>query len=146
LDTISREAATSLAVAGLEAYEAGSYEEALDKLEKSYAVARVPTLGLWSARSLYKLGRWLEAETRYRETIGLALPDGDRETQQRALVDAQAELAALTPTIPTLVIDVDGARRQEVELHVDGKPVSSSEPVQRLDPGSHHVEGARGEA
>jgi tetratricopeptide (TPR) repeat protein len=146
LDSVSREAASALAVAGLEAYEAGSYEEALDKLEKSYAVARVPTLGLWSARALYQLGRWREAENRYREAVGLSLPDGDRETQQKALVDAQAELAALTPAIPVLVIQVDGARLDQIELRVDGQPVSSSEPVQRLDPGAHHVEGVRGEA
>ena len=144
LDNISREAATSLAVAGLEAYEAGQYSEALDKLEKAYAVARVPTLGLWSARSLYKLGRWREAEDRYRETVALALPEGDRETQQQALVDAQAELAALSPTIPVLVVEVEGARLSEIELRIDGKPAPNSEPPYRLDPGAHHVEGFRG--
>lgn len=146
LDSVSREAATALAVAGLEAYEAGSYEEALDKLEKSYAVARVPTLGLWSARTLHKLGRWREAEERYREAIGLGVPDGERETQQRALLDAQSELAALTPTIPTLVIQVEGVRLDEIELRIDGKPVNTSEAVYRLDPGVHHVEGSRGDA
>ena len=144
LDSISREAATSLAVAGLEAYEAGQYSEALDKLEKAYAVARVPTLGLWSARSLYKLGRWREAEDRYRETVGLALPEGDRETQQQALVDAQTELAALSPTIPSLVVEVEGARLAEIDLRIDGKPASNSVPSYRLDPGAHQVEGFRG--
>jgi tetratricopeptide (TPR) repeat protein len=144
LDNVSREAATSLAVAGLEAYEAGQYAEALDKLEKAYAVARVPTLGLWSARSLYKLGRWREAEDRYRETLGLALPEGDRDTQQQALVDAQSELAALSPTIPSLVVQVAGARLSEVELRLDGKPAPSGESSYRLDPGAHHVEGLRG--
>jgi tetratricopeptide (TPR) repeat protein len=144
LDNVSREAATSLAVAGLEAYEAGQYSEALDKLEKAYAVARVPTLGLWSARSLYKLGRWREAEDRYRETVGLALPEGDRETQQQALADAQSELAALSPTIPSLVVQVAGAPLSEVELRIDGKPAPNSEPSYRLDPGAHHVEGFRG--
>jgi tetratricopeptide (TPR) repeat protein len=144
LDEISREAATSLAVAGLEAYEAGQYSEALDKLEKAYAVARVPTLGLWSARSLYKLGRWREAEDRYRETVALALPVGDRETQQRALVDAQSELAALSPTIPVLIVEFEGARPSEVELRIDGKPAPNTAPSYRLDPGAHHVEGFRG--
>ncbi|MEO8183581.1 MAG: hypothetical protein ABI895_32515 [Deltaproteobacteria bacterium] len=146
LDIVSREAASALAVAGLEAYEAGSYEEAFNKLEKSYTVARVPTLGLWSARTLYKLGRWREAEDRYREVIGLGLPDGDREVQQRALVDAQSELAALTPTIPNLVIAIEGVRPDEIELRIDGKPVSTGEAVHRLDPGAHHVEGSKGDA
>jgi len=145
LDSVSREAASSLAVAGLEAYEAGSYEEALDKLEKAYAVARVPTLGLWSARALYKLGRWREAEDRYGEASGLGLPDGDRETQQQALVDARAELAALTPTVPKLVVEIEGARLDQVELRIDGQPLSSSEAVHRLDPGTHHLEGVWGD-
>jgi tetratricopeptide (TPR) repeat protein len=144
LDTVSREAATSLAVAGLEAYEAGQYAEALSKLEKAYAVARVPTLGLWSARSLYKLGRWREAEDRYRETVGLALPEGDQDTQQQALADAQTELAALSPTIPSLIVEIEGARLSEVELRIDGKPAPNTEPSYRLDPGAHHVEAFRG--
>lgn len=145
LDSVSREAASSLAVAGLEAYEAGAYEEALDKLEKSYAVARVPTLALWSARTLYKLGRWRKAEDRYREAVGLGLPDGDRETQERALVDAQAELDALAQTIPKLVIEVAGARLDEIELRIDGQPFGTGEAVHRLDPGAHQVEGRKGD-
>lgn len=144
LDDVSREAATALAVAGLEAYEAGSYEEARNKLDKAYAVARVPTLGLWSARALYKLGLWLEAEARYRETVALPLPDGDREVQEQAIGDARIELERLTPTIPRLTIDVNGAPLAEVALSVDGKSVPSDGPALRLDPGAHHIEATRG--
>lgn len=145
LDDVSREAATALAVAGLEAYEAGSYEEARDKLDKSYAVARVPTLGLWSARALYKLGLWLESEARYRETVALPLPEGDNGIQEQALADARTELERLTPTIPRLTIDVNGAPPSEVALSVDGKSVPANGPALRLDPGAHHVEAARGD-
>jgi hypothetical protein len=146
LDAVSREAATALAVAGLEAYEAGSYEDARDKLDKSYAVARVPTLGLWSARALYKLGLWLESEARYRETVALPLPEGDNGIQEQALADARTELERLTPTIPRLTIDVNGAPPAEVALSVDGKSVAANGPALRLDPGAHHVEAARGNA
>lgn len=146
LDTVSREAATALAIAGLEAYEAGHYEEAFDKLEKSYTVARVPTLALWSARALHKLGRWLEAEARYQEAVTLPLPDVDTATQQQAQQDAQAEFAALQPTIPQLSIQLEGATLEQLRITIDGKVVSSAGPVHRLNPGAHHIEGDRGDA
>lgn len=146
LDNVSREAATALAIAGLEAYEAGHYAEALDKLEKSYTVARVPTLGLWSARALHKLGRWLEAKARYEETVTLPLPEVDTDTQQQAQQDARTELAALEPTIPQLVLQLDGATPEQLRITIDGKVVTSSEPVYRLNPGAHHIEGDRGDA
>ena len=146
LDSVSREAATALAIAGLEAYEAGHYEEALDKLEKSYTVARVPTLGLWSARALQKLGRWLEAEARYQETVALPLPEVDTETQQQALQAAQSELAALSPTIPQVTLQLEGATLEQLRVTIDGKVINSTEPLYRLNPGTHHIEGDRGDA
>jgi hypothetical protein len=146
LDSVSREAATNLAVAGLEAYEAGHYEEAFDKLEKSYTVARVPTLGVWSARALHKIGRWLEAEARYVETVALPLPEVDAATQQQAQQEAQNELTALTPTIPQLVLQLEGATLEQLRITIDGKVVNSKEPVHRLNPGVHHIEGDRGDA
>jgi hypothetical protein len=146
LDTVSREAATALAIAGLEAYEAGHYEEAFDKLEKSYTVARVPTLGLWSARALHKLGRWLEAEARYEEAVTLPLPEVDTATQQQAQQDAQTELTALKPTIPQLVIQLEGATLEQLRITIDGKVVNSTQTLHRLNPGTHHIEGDRGDA
>lgn len=146
LDDVSREAATALAIAGLEAYEAGHYAEAFDKLEKSYTVARVPTLGLWSARALHKLGRWLEAEARYEETVTLPLPQVDTATQQQAQQDAQAELTALKPTIPQLVIQLEGATLEQLRITIDGKVVNSTQTLHRLNPGAHHIEGDRGDA
>src|SRR6185436_11290001 len=47
---------------------------------------------------------------------------------------------------PKLVIEVEGPRLAEIELRIDGQPVSSNEAVQRLDPGAHRVEGSRGDA
>ena len=145
LDSVSRDAAGALAVAGLEAYEAGSYAEALDKLEKSYAVARVPTLGLWSARALRKVGRWRDAEDRYREAVALPMPEAGGEIQANARASAQSELAELSPMIPRLAIEIEGAPRTAVELRIDGKPASSSEHIQRLDPGPHRIEALRGQ-
>jgi hypothetical protein len=143
LDNVSREAATSLAMAGIEAYEAGSYLDALDKLEKSYTIAQVPTLALWSARALQKLGRWLEAEERYNEGLRLPIPEGDTATQQQALVEMRAELATLSPAVPRVLLQVEGARLEELELRIDGR-LAPSTSRQRLNPGSHHIEGTRG--
>lgn len=141
IDDASRTAARALGTSGLEAYEAGRFQEASDKLEKAYAIARVPTLALWSARSLEKLGRLVEAAERYREAIGIQLGEGEHELQRRAQVEAQAELHGLEPRIPLLVIEVENARPADVSLSIDGTPRPSSIIGQKhpLDPGKHRV-------
>jgi Tfp pilus assembly protein PilF len=68
IDDASRTAARAMGNSGVEAYQAGNYQEAVDRLEKAYGIARVPSLGLWSARALRKLGLLVEAANRYLET------------------------------------------------------------------------------
>src|SRR6185369_14754613 len=66
IDPSARSAARSLGYAGVEAFERREYGPALDKLEKAFAVLRVPSIGLWSARALARLGRLVQASERYR--------------------------------------------------------------------------------
>ena len=54
-------AAREIARQGLKAYDAGRYEEAADKLSRAYAVVKLPTLALHTARALVKVGRLVEA-------------------------------------------------------------------------------------
>ncbi len=62
-DAASRGAARDLATAGVEAFQNNAFAEASQKLEKAYSVWRVPSLGLWSARALGKLGKLVQAST-----------------------------------------------------------------------------------
>jgi hypothetical protein len=146
IDEASRTAARALGNSGVEAYQAGNYKEASEKLEQSYAIARVPSLGLWSARALRQLGYLVESANRYLETINLQIPQGDYEIQKQAQMDAQKELDALKPVIPKIIIQIEGARPEEVQVSVDGKPLAASlvsEP-RLVNPGLHKVEGVRG--
>lgn len=147
IDPASRKAAGALGAVGLEAYMAGQYEQARDKLEKAFAIAKVPTLGLWSGRALRQLGLWVEAEARFRETIGLRIPEGAPDQvalQKKALVEAQTELGALTPAIPQLSIELVGARWADVTVTLDGHPISGDEGVRRVNPGVHRLNGQVG--
>jgi hypothetical protein len=146
-DSATRNAARELGSSGVEAYQAGRYEQASDELEKAYSILRVPSLGLWSARALVKRGRLVEAAARYEETLSLPLPSGDAAVHKKSVEEAKTELAALKPAIPTLTVRLQGAAPSEVQVSLDGEPLpqallGTAKPV---NPGSHQVVGLRGE-
>lgn len=131
---------------GVEAYQAGNYQEASDKLEKAYGIARVPSLGLWSARALRKLGKLVEAADRYLETVSLQVPEGDYVIQKQSQTDATRELKELKPSIPVILVQVKGAKATEVSVTIDGTPLPAtlvSEP-RLVNPGEHKVQGTHG--
>lgn len=148
LDDASRTAARALGTSGLEAFEGGRYQEASDKLEKAYAIARVPTLGLWSARALAKLGRLLEAAARLEEAANIELAEGEQELQRRAKTEAREELATLQSRIPQLVVEVEGAPPDQVSVTIDGKPDTQLVVGEKLqvDPGRHRIQATYGES
>lgn len=137
-----RVVARDLGYSGVEAYQAGKYALASERLEKAYAVLRAPSLGLWAARALAKQGRLLAAVDRYAEVTRLEISGGDEAVQRKALVDAQAELEQLRAQLPGAVIVVRGATTAEFSLFIDGRQVSSqlAGELTPLDPGEHRVE------
>ena len=147
VDDATRRAARTLGVSGVEAYEAGDYATASVKLEKAYRALSAPSLGLWSARALAKLNRLVEAAERYQEVLRLDAQGGEAAVQRQAKSDAAEELARLSPQIPNLVISVEGAEVDSVQVKVDGAVLASSligenRPV---NPGKHVVEASRGQ-
>lgn len=137
-----RVVARDLGYSGVEAYQAGQYALASERLEKAYAVLRAPSLGLWAARALAKQGRMLAAVDRYAEVTRLETSGGDEAVQRKALVDAQTELDQLRAKLPGVVIVVRGAGAAEFSLFIDARQVSSqlAGEVTPLDPGEHHIE------
>jgi hypothetical protein len=140
-------AARQIGFEGVQAYEAGRYEEALDKLQRAYDLVKVPTFGLWSARSLVKLGRLVAASERYLEVTRIQLAPDARDIQKKAQADARTELDALKPRIPSVTIAVAGAPNASVRVTMDGKQVPNAllgvkAPV---DPGKHVIEARVGE-
>src|SRR5262245_27010829 len=113
-DEATRTAARALGTAGVEAYQAGDFAGASDKLEKAYQILKVPSYALWSARALEKRGQLVEALNRYLEASSMQIPAGEASVQQSAQADAEREGEALKPRVPRLVISVQGADPAEV--------------------------------
>jgi len=146
-DGASRAAARKLGYDGVEAFQAGQFATASQKLEKAYAVLRVPSLGVWSARALVKQGKLIEAADRYVEVVRLPPGGGDPEVQKQAQLDAQSELEETQRLTPTLVIQVEGASEGAVSIKVDGSPLAAQlvGEASPLNPGHHQVVGEWGE-
>jgi hypothetical protein len=145
VDAANRALARQLGNAGVDAYQAGDYVAASEKLEKAYAILKAPSLGLWSARALKAIGKHIEASERYLEVTRLDAASGDVSVQRKAQLDASLELNALRPKIPTLSIRLQGATVNEVTVSLDGSVippdlVSESRPV---NPGAHEILATR---
>ena len=146
IDDATRAAARKLGSAGLNAFQEHDYATASDKLGKAFHVLQAPSLGLWSARALEKLGKLVEAQERYVKVTRLEIDGGDAEVQKQARTEAATDLAALSPRIPSIVVQVEGTSPSEVSVTVDGTAllpdlVGEAWPV---DPGPHHVVGTHG--
>ncbi|HET9929968.1 MAG TPA: tetratricopeptide repeat protein [Polyangiaceae bacterium] len=129
-------------------FDQGRYEAARDKFERAYALASVPKLAVWLARSQEKLGRWVEAYELYRQAVSLQPNELWKGTvQQNAQSDARAAIDALYARIPRLTLSVEGAPLAEVKVTIDGAEVPSGLlSVERLlNPGEHDVVARFGE-
>jgi len=148
VDSATRGAARTLGYEGVQAYEAGDFETAFDRLDRAYQVLQVPSLALWSGRALERLGRWVEASERYLEATRLPLSSGsDRTIQERAQEDARHAETELRPKIPLLVIEIKSPVPQDLEVTSNGTPVNRALLSSRIptDPGDVLVVGTSGE-
>jgi tetratricopeptide (TPR) repeat protein len=141
--TIGRAAARALGAEGVAAYKRGAYTEALEQLDRAYQVVSAPSLALWSARTLVKLGRWVEASDRYLQATRLETSTGNVAIQTKAKQDAQQELAELRSRLPHLEVAITGVPAQDVSLTLDGTSLPAALVGTRIpiDPGRHHFEG-----
>lgn len=139
--------AREIAKQGLDAYDAGQYDEAAQKLTQAYAVVKVPTLALYTARALVKVNKLVEASEIYLQATRLAAAGSDQATQEQAQKDAAKERVQLLSRIPTLVIQIEGATPEDVSVTIDGTDVPQAlwSSGQMVNPGAHAVVAKRGE-
>ncbi len=101
----TRKAVRQLSNEAASEFEAGHYQQALEKFQRAYESAKVPTLLVLVARTQVKLGHLVEAyESYHRATI---LEPNDLwigSIQQESQRDAQRELDELQPRVPRLTI------------------------------------------
>lgn len=141
-----REQARVVGEEGLTRYDAGDFKGALEKLDRAYALYPAPTLGLYSARALVKLGRLLEGSRRYLEVSRATLEADATDQLKQAQADATAEYGVLEKRIPVLRVEATNAAMTDIAITLNGTPVASSELAQgrRLDPGKYVVQGVHG--
>jgi len=141
IDTEARSAARALGYAGVEAYQAGDYRSANEKLTRAFALLRAPSLGLWSARALVRLGDLAAAAARYREVVAVPIETGNAEIQNRARLDANNELNAILPRLAHLSFALEGAPITAVEIWLDDVllPHDAYTRELELNPGSHRL-------
>lgn len=122
----TRVAARLLGTEGVNAYLDEEYGLAHERLESAYAVLRVPSLALWSARALEKNGKLVEASERYLEATQLEIgSEGNLAVQKQAQKDAAVERAALLLRIPSVTVKLRGRDPAAVELSLGGEPILS---------------------
>ncbi len=145
-DEASRERARELGYSGMRAYAARDYVLASEQLEQAFAVLPVPSLGLWSARALGKLGKLVEAEQRYRAVSGLAVAPAEPAAQHEALATAQLELGEIQGRVPRLSIRIVGAAAADVLISIDDVRLAAAHATepQRVNPGRHVIAAIRG--
>lgn len=140
-------AARELAKQGLEAYDAGRFDEAAAKLLRAFRVVRLPTLALNAARALAKSGKLLKASELYLKAVQLEPSDDWQPVQLEAQKSAKKERRELLPRLSHLVISVKGANTDDIFVTVDSVvvPTALIGAEQMIDPGEHEILGKRGD-
>jgi hypothetical protein len=138
--------ARSIAVAGREAFNAGDYETAVSLFRRAYALYPAPTVVLYEARCLEKLGLLLEAADAYARTSRMAMHAGAPAQFAEAIAAAREEGRALEARVPSLVIKVAGVSSDDPKpkITINGQPVAPElygQP-QSLNPGTYRISGS----
>ena len=143
----NRAAARALGEAGIAAFNAGDYVIALDKLSRAHELVGLSTTGLWMARSLVKVGRWVEASEQYLAVTRMTLPEDASELHRNALGEAARERQELLPRIPQLTLRIDGLPAGSApEVSIDGVAVPGAliGAARPTNPGDHQVQARAG--
>ena len=145
-DDAARSNARQLATDASEAYRAAQYDMAYDRFNRAYKLVGVPALGVWSARSLERGGRLVEASERYREVLANKAAGEPSSAEADAVRDARLELDELLPRIPNLIVRIQNAEPSKVEVKLDGARVATEllDVKQRVNPGKHTLTAQRG--
>lgn len=130
-----------LAEKAFDDYESGRFEAAIEGFTKAEALFHAPTHKLFLARSFARLGRLRESKRSYEDLVNEALPASSPKAFVQAQSDAKAELETLKKRMPSFVVALVGASRDEVTLTLDGEPIDAlvaAGPVLG-DPGEHEL-------
>jgi hypothetical protein len=124
IDEAARASARKLTEEGIKLFNAGDFSGAAIKLDEAFGKVPQPSSGVWSARAFARLGKLVEASERYLQVTKLPKPVEETAADHHARGEAERERAALMPRVPLLHIQVQGAKRDDVSVTIDGEPVA----------------------
>jgi hypothetical protein len=134
-----RATARLLAQEGQTALRAGDFDAAADRFARADALVHAPTLLLGLARADAGRGRLVASQESYARILREGVPPGSPPVWSKALAEAQAELAALSPRVPALVVRVVGAPSARVTIDGKAVPAAAVGANRPADPGPHVV-------
>jgi hypothetical protein len=115
----------------------GRIEAACAKFRASLALRRSPGTLLNVGNCLESSGDLTGAAAAFEETLSLARADGDAQKAEAWSRAARAELDALAPRFPRLIVTPPASADVRVEL--DGRTFTAFGVEQRINPGEHHL-------
>ena len=132
--------ARALATEGIELYNKGECEGAIDLLKRAEQLYSAPVHLLYVARCQDKLGRLIEAAETYRVIKRMNLTADAPEQFAAAVKDADRELKVVTEQIPRLILQVS-PEADGLAITINGEDVSAAVVgVERLtNPGEQVV-------
>ena len=137
-----KEAARALAEQGYDLFTDGKFIEAAAKLDEAEAIFHAPTHLELAGRAFEKAGKLLAARERYQRAVAEAPSPKWSKGFQKSYADAQRELLALKPRIPTLQIKLQGVEPDKASVTIDGTSLSAADYASKhdVDPGALTVQ------
>ena len=134
-----RAGARAAGLAGLEAYQAGKYDQAVDYFGRAESLMHAPTHLLYLARGNAKLGHLVSAREYYLKLTQERLPSSASKPFRDAQAAGDKELNELEPRIPYVSVVVQGPNAKDVQVTRDGEriPAALLGVPHPEDPGTH---------
>jgi hypothetical protein len=131
-----RASARAAAQAGLDAFDAQKWSEALELFSRAEGSVHAPVHLYYIGYSRMKLGKLVDAREAFLKLVHESIPANAPKAFREAQTDAKKELAALEPRIPTLKILVTPEAKGTV-LKIDDQEGAVAGVPTPIDPGKH---------
>ena len=134
-----RVTARQLLAAGFDALDRKDYATAADRFDRANALVSAPTISLGLGRARLGLGKLVGAQDAFSRAATSPIGPTTSDAFRKAIADAHTELDALMPRIPSVVIQVRGAKAPTITLDEDEVPAASIGVPRPADPGRHVI-------
>jgi hypothetical protein len=131
--------ARQLTLDGYAALEQRDFARAESRFARAESIFHAPTVSLGLARARAGLGKLVGAQEAYSRIVHTTLSADASPAFIKAVEDARSELGALTPRVPSLIIEVNGSAAPRVTVDDAELPTAALGVLRPLDPGRHVV-------